>query len=123
MDRFIFDEGNGLWYNLHGDYYLPCLTVPEYKPVGFGGRRYRKYLKEHKAPVCIAMLLAGTLEDHVVEIDHRAEDLLYRRIEEMAHREGLTEQVKARDPMEWNRQMNSIQNRAMEIVNADLIVT
>ncbi len=123
MDKYIYDESNGLWYELHGDYYLPCLTVPENKPVGIFGSRYRNYLKEHRNPVYTAMLLAGTFEDHVAEIDQQAEDMLFRLINDMAKRDGVTEQLKARDPVEWTRQMNNIRSRAMEIVNADLIYT
>ena len=123
MDKYIFDKTNGLWYELHGDYYLPCVTAPERKPVGIFGNRYRNYLKEHKNPVYTAMLLAGTLEDHVSELDREAEEMLDQLITQMAQREGVTEQLKARDPMDWTRQMNSIRHRAAEIVNTDLICT
>ena len=70
-----------------------------------------------------AMLLAGILEDHVAEIDRQAVDMIFRLIDEMAKQESVTEQLKARDPMEWTRQMNIIRSRAVEIVNADLIYT
>ena len=121
MEKYVFDEINGLWYELHGDYYLPCVTAPERKPVGIFGNRYRNYLKQHKNPVYTAMLLAGTLEDHVAEIDREAEELLDRLIKQLAEQEVITEQVEARNPMEWVRQMNNIRNRAIEIVNNDLI--
>ena len=123
MDKYIYDESNGLWYELHGDYYLPCLTVPESKPVGVWGRRYRNYLKKHRNQIYTAMLLNGTLEDHVAEIDRQAEEMFDRLIKQMAEQEGVTEQLKARDQMEWVRQMNSICNRAVEVVNDDLIYT
>ena len=123
MEKYVFDEINGLWYELHGDYYLPCVTAPERKPVGIFGNRYRKHLKQHKNPVYTATLLARTLEDHVAEIDRQAEELLDRLIKQMAQRENVTEQLKARDPMEWVRQMNNIRNRAVEVVNNDLIYT
>lgn len=122
MDKYIYDKSNGLWYELCGDYYLPCLTVPESKPVGIWGRKYRKYLKEHRNPVYTAMLLAGTLEDHVAEIDQQAEDMHDRLIEQMAEREGITEQLKTRDQMAWVGAMNSIRERAEEMVNEELIV-
>ena len=123
MEKYVFDEINGLWYELHGDYYLPCVTAPERKPVGIFGNRYRKHLKQHKNPVYTATLLAGTLEDHVAEIDREAEELLDRLIKQMAEQKGITEQLKARDQMEWGRQMNNIRNRAVEVVNNDLIYT
>ena len=116
MDRFIFDEGNGLWYELHGDYYLPCLTAPERKPVGVWGRRYRKYLRELRNITYTAMLLAGTLEDHVAKIDRQAEEMLDRLISQIAEREGITEQFKANNQMTWVRRMNSIRCYAEEIV-------
>ena len=117
MEKYVFDEINGLWYELHGDYYLPCVTAPERKPVGIFGNRYRKHLKQHKNPVYTATLLAGTLEDHVAEIDCRAEELLWRLIEEMAEQEGVTEHLKAVDQLAWMRRMNSIRTRAEEIVS------
>ena len=123
MDKYIYDKSNGLWYELHGGYYLPCLTVPESKPVGVWGRRYRNYLKKHRNQIYTAMLLNGTLEDHVAEIDRQAEEMFDRLIKQMAEQEGVTEQLKARDQMEWVRQMNSICNRAVEVVNDDLIYT
>ena len=121
MDKYIYDESNGLWYELHGNYYLPCVTVPERKPVGVWGRRYRKYLKEHRNTTYTAMMLAGTLDDHVAEIDQQAEDMLDRLIKQMTKQEGITEQLKARDQMEWVRRMNNIRNLAVEVVNNDLI--
>ena len=121
MEKYIYDESTGLWYKLHGNYYLPCVTVPERKPVGIWGRRYRKYLKEHRNTTYTAMMLAGTLDDHVAEIDQQAEDMLDRLIKQMTKQEGITEQLKARDQMEWVRRMNNIRNQAVEVVNNDLI--
>ena len=120
-EKYAFDEINGLWYELHGDYYLPCVTAPERKPVGIFGNRYRKHLKQHKNPVYTATLLAGALEDHVAEIDREAEELLDRLIKQMAEQEVIIEQVKARNSMEWVRRMNNIRNLAVEVVNNDLI--
>lgn len=77
VKKFIFDETNGLWYELCGNYYLPCLTVPDCKSVGVWGRRYRRYLMEHKNAVYTAMLLNGTLDDYIAEIDRQAEEMLF----------------------------------------------
>ncbi len=121
VGKFIYEEGNGLWYELCGDYYLPCLTVPKSKPVGVWGRRYRNYLKEHRNPIYTAMRLAGTLEDHVAEIDRQAEEMLDRLTKQMAEEEGITEQLKADDQMAWVEAMNSIRVRAEEIVCKELI--
>ena len=121
MDKYIYDKSNGLWYELHGDYYLPCLTVPECKPVGVWGKRYRNYLKKHRNLVYTAMLLNGTLEDHVAEIDHQAEEMFDRLIEQMAEREGITEDFKASNQMAWVGAMNNIRVAAEEVVNKELI--
>ena len=121
MDKYIYDKSNGLWYELHGDYYLPCLSVPESKPVGIWGRRYRNYLKKHRNPIYTAMLLNDTLEDHVSEIDRQAEEMFDRLIEQMAEREGITEDFKASNQMAWVGAMNNIRVAAEEVVNKELI--
>ena len=121
MDKYIYDENNGLWYGRCGDYYLPCLTLPERKPVGVWGQRYRRYLKEHRGATYTEMLLNGTLDDHVAEIDRKAEEMLDRLIKQMAEREGITEQFKASNQMAWVGAMNNIRARAEEVVNAELI--
>ena len=121
MDKYIYDKSNGLWYELHGDYYLPCLSVPECKPVGVWGRRYRNYLKEHRNPIYTVMLLNDTLEDHVSEIDRQAEEMFDRLIEQMAEREGITEDFKASNQTAWVGAMNNIRVAAKEVVNKELI--
>ncbi len=97
MDKYIFDESNGLWYERCGDYYLPCLSLPERKPVGIWGQRYLRFLKEHRSTTYTAMLLNGTLDDHVAEIDRQAEEMLDRLTKQMAQHEGVTEALKARN--------------------------
>lgn len=99
MDKYIYDETNGLWYEIHRDYYLPCVTVPECKAVGILGNRYRNYLKYHKNPVYTAMLLARTSGHHIAEIDRLAAEMFNQLIKQMAQQEGVTEQLKAREPM------------------------
>ena len=121
MDKYIFDESNGLWYERSGDYYLPCLSLPERKPVGIWGQRYRRYLKEHRSAIYTAMLLSGTLDNHVAEIDRQAEEMLDRLTKQMATQEGITEQLKASDQMAWVGAMNNIRARAEEVVRAELI--
>ena len=121
MEQYIFDEGNGLWYERCGDYYLPCLALPEQKPVGIWGQRYRRFLKEHRSTIYTAMLLSGTLDNHVAEIDSQAEDMLDRLTKQMAAREGIIEQSKTSNQMAWVGVMNNIRARAEEVVNAELI--
>lgn len=95
--------------------------MPECKPVGVWGKRYRNYLKKHRNLVYTAMLLNGTLEDHVAEIDHQAEEMFDRLIEQMAEREGITEDFKASNQMAWVGAMNNIRVAAEEVVNKELI--
>ena len=121
MEQYIYNEGNGLWYERCGDYYLPCLSLPERKPVGIWGQRYRRFLKEHRSATYNAMLLSGILDDHVAEIDRQAEEMLELLTKQMAAQEGVTEQLKASDQMAWVGAMNNIRARAEEVVRAKLI--
>ena len=106
-----------------GDYYLPCLKLPEEerKPIGVWGQRHGRYLKEHKRAVYTAMLTSGKLNGYLADIDQQAQELFLRLVDQMAKREGVTEQLKAENQMEWVRQMNNIVDRAREVVNRDLI--
>ena len=123
MDKYIYDENNGLWYELQGDYYIPCLILSEEEtqPIGLWGQRHREYLKEHKHIIYTTMLMEGKLNSYLVEIDKQAEEMYLRLIEEMAKKQGVTEALKAEQPMEWVGLMNNIQACAREVVNNDLI--
>lgn len=123
MDKYIYDENNGLWYELQGDYYIPCLILSEEEtqPIGLWGQRHREYLKEHKHIIYTTMLMEGKLNSYLVEIDKQAEEIYLRLIEEMAKKQGVTEALKAEQPMEWVGLMNNIQACAREVVNNDLI--
>ena len=123
MDKYIYDEKNGLWYELRGDYYLPCLRLPETTEVHIGiwGQRHRRYLKEHRKTAYTRLLTSGRLNKYLADIDHQAEELFSQLVSQMAAAEGVTETLKASDQMEWVRRMNSIQNRAGEIVESELI--
>lgn len=82
MERMIYDNSNDLWHELHGDYYLPCLAVPEQdgEPIGIWGQRHRRFLREHKDGIYTGMLLTGKLEGHLREIDRQAEDMFSRLV-------------------------------------------
>ena len=123
MDKYIYDEKNGLWYELQGEYYLPCLRLPEEVEVHIGvwGQRHRRYLKEHRKAAYTRLLTSGKLNKYLADIDHQAEELFSQLVSQMAAAEGVTEALKAADQMEWVRRTNSIQNRAREIVNSELI--
>ena len=120
MEKFIFDESNGLWYELNGDYYIPCLKLPETN-IGVWGERYLDYIREHKKLLHTKLTINGTLYTHLAEINNQAEEMFFELVKEMKIREGITEQLKAENQLEWVRRMNNIHQRAIEIVNKDLI--
>ena len=123
MEKYITDERTGLKYELVGDYYLIAGDdeSEEDRPIGVWGQRHLRYLKEHRRVRYANLLTSGELNAYLADIDRRAEELFLRLAKQMAEAEGITEKLKASDQMEWVRQMNSIRNRAMEIVNAELI--
>ena len=123
MDKYIYDDKNGLWYELQGDYYIPCLILPAEKeqPIGLWGQRHKHYLQEHKRTVYISLLTSGELNNSLADIDEQATEMMFRLVEQMADKEGVTEQLKVENPMLWVGRMNEIQARAREIVYADII--
>lgn len=123
MEKYIYDENNGLWYELQGDYYIPCLTLPkeENQPIGLWGQRHRQYLKEHKKAAYTTMMVEGKLNSYLADIDKQAEEMYRHLIKEMADKQSVTEQLKATDQMAWVRKMNNIQACAREIVNNEVI--
>ena len=123
MDKYIYDEKNGLWYELQEDYYLPCLKLPkeESRHIGIWGKRHLRYLKQHRKVLYSELLKSGKLNDYLADINEQAEDMFSRLVKELAEKENITEKLKAENSMLWVQHMNSIRNRATEVVNADLI--
>ena len=123
MEKYIFDESNSLWYELQGDYYIPCLTVSteEEKPLGFWGQRHLRYIKQERKALYTELLTSGRLNTYLADINEHAEEEMFLLIKQIAEREGITEQLKAQDQMLWVQRMNNIRDRAMEIVNHELI--
>ena len=123
MEKTIYDENNGLWYELRGDYYIPCLTVPaqEERPIGIWGQRHLRYIKQERKALYTELLTSGRLNAFLADINEQAEEQMLLLTKQMAEREDVTEQLKARDQMLWVQQMNNIHDRAMEFVNHDLI--
>ena len=123
MDKYIYNEKNGLWYELQGDYYLPCLKLPKEPEVHIGiwGQRHRRYLKDHHKALYTSLLTSGKLDSYLAEIDRQAEEMFSRLVKQMAEAEGVTETLKAANQMEWVSRINNIRNRAMETVNSELI--
>lgn len=115
-------ERMGGTYRSEGDYFIPNLTVPpNTNRLGKWGRMYRRFLKEHHITLYNAMLLSGKLNKHLAEIDQICNKRITAIVSALAEQEGVTEQLKAADQMEWVRRMNSIRNRAEEIVLNELI--
>lgn len=124
MDKYIYDESNGLWHELQGDYYITYLILPtekEHKPIGLWGHRHKRYLQEHKRAVYITLLTSGKLNCYLTDIGEQATEMIFRLVEQMADKEGVTEQLKVEKPMLWVGRMNEIQARAREIVYANII--
>lgn len=122
MEQYIYDKSNGLWYERDGDYYIPCLKLPEIN-IGIWGERYLTYISEHKKLLHTKLMINGTLYDHLAEINKRAEEMFFELVNQMKAREGITEQLKAENQLEWVRRMNNIRSRANEIIYNELIFT
>ena len=121
MAKTIFEEMGGT-YTQVGDYLLPNLKLPEeQQAIGVWGQRHRRYLKEHRRATYATLLASGRLNGYLTDIDRQAEEMFSRLVKQIAEAEGVTEQLKADNQMEWVRRMNNIRNRAMEIVNSELI--
>ena len=123
MEKYIYNEQNGLWYELQDDYYIPCLMLDEEdtQPIGMWGRKHLRYIKEHRPVLHTTLLLSGKLNRHLVEIDNRATEMFNQLMKQLAEKEGITEQLKAQDQMAWVQRMNNIRNAVEEIVNAEII--
>lgn len=123
MAKTIFEKMGGT-YVRQGDYDLPCLSLPaekENRPIGVWGQRHLRYLRQHRKVFYTNLLTSGKLDSYLADIDKQAEDMFFRLVEQMAEREGVTEQLKAENQIEWVGRMNNICSRAAEIVNAELI--
>ena len=123
MDKYIYDEKNGLWYELQGDYYLPCLKLPkeESRHIGIWGQRHLRYLKQHRKVLYSELLISGKLNDYLADLNEQAEEMFSRLVKQLSKKEGVTEALKAEKQMLWVQKMNSLRNSAMEIVSNELI--
>lgn len=124
MEKHIYNDQAGISHTLHGDYYLPNLTLSDDEKgaeIGVYGQRHLRYIKQHKRPVYLNLLTTGKLNGYLADIDKQAEEMLLRLVKQMAESEGVTKQLKADNQMEWVVRMNNICCRATEIVNNELI--
>ena len=123
MDKYIYDDKNGLWYELQGDYYIPCLILPAEKeqPIGLWGQRHLQYLKEYRRITYLNLLTSGRLNAYLADIDKQTEEMFFRLVEQMKRVQGITEQLKAENALEWTQRMNNIRACAKEIVEKEII--
>ena len=125
MEKYKYDEGNGLWYELQGNYYIPCLKLSDENQVTIGiwGQRHLNYLRENKRVLLSGLQISGQLNSYLADIDRQAEEMFDCLVKQTIAAEGITENLKAADQMAWVGKMNHIRNRATEIVYADIIYT
>lgn len=123
MEKRIYNEKTGISYTLQGDYYLPDLKLPdeENKHIGLWGQRHARYLKQNHKVLYMNLLTSGKLNGYLADIDKQAEDMFFRLVKQMAKHEGVTEQLKSDNEMEWVAQMNNIHSRATKTVNNDIV--
>ena len=122
MDKYIYDSKNGIWYELQGDYYIPCVMAPETDiSIGIWGHRRQRYLREHRNGLYTAMLLSGKLTAHLQQTDEQANEMYSLLTQQFAAQAGITERLKAENEIAWVQQMNVFAMQAQEIINADLI--
>ena len=124
MAKTIFEQTGGT-YTIQGDYCLPDLTLPPEKErsVGVWGQRRLRYLKQHHKILYYNLLTSGKLQSHLADVEEEAQTIFLRLVKQYAERKGVTEQLKAENPMVWVRRMNNIRERFNEVVNAEMIFT
>ena len=117
MEKYIYNGQNGLWDELQGDYYIPCLVLDEEaaQPIGMWGRKHLDYIKKHRRALYTTLLVGGKLNYHLVEVDNQASEMFYKLMKQLAEKEGVTEQLKAQDQMSWVGTMNNIRNRQKKL--------
>lgn len=124
MDKYIYNEQNRLWYELQGDYYIPCLEIPtekEERHIGVWGQRHLRYIREHKKAFYINLLTSGKLKTYLADVEEQAQEMFDRLIKQRAERECITEKLKADSQMEWIGKMNALRSAVTETVNAEVI--
>ncbi len=123
MKQHYIDEKTGISYTLQGDYYLPNLTLPAEgnKPIGIWGQRHMRYIRQHRKVLYTNLLTSGKLNGYLADIDEQAKEMFSQLLKQMSKRNGVTEKLKAEQPMEWVGKMNALREAAAEIVNAEVI--
>ena len=125
MEKYIYDENNGLWYELQGDYYIPCLKLPDEEQIEIGiwGQRHLEYIKHHRKGFYTSLVIGCELNRYLADVNRQAEEMFDTLISQYKTTESITEQLKAKNQMLWVQKMNNVHQRATEIVNVELIYT
>ena len=124
MEQYIYNEQNGLWYELRGNYYIPSLDLPaekEERSIGVWGQRHLRYIREHKKALYTSLLTNGKLQSYLADVEEQAQELFDRLMKQRTEREGITETLKADNQMEWVQRMNALRSAVIETVNAEVI--
>lgn len=123
MEKYFFDKNNDLWYELQGDYYIPCLKLPDEEQVKIGvwGQRHLEFIKHHRKGFYTSLVLECKLNRYLADINKQTEEMFDVLIKQFKQAEGITEQLKAENQLEWVRRMNNIRQRANEIIYKELI--
>ena len=124
MEKYIYNEQNGLWYELQGDYYIPCLELPaekEERNIGIWGHRHLRYIREYKKVLYTDLLISGKLQSYLADVEEQAQELFDRLMKQRTEREDITEKLKAESPMLWVGGMNALWSAVTETVNTEVI--
>ena len=124
VEKYIYNEQNGLWYELQGDYYIPCLVLPDEKEerhIGIWGHRHMRYIREHKKVLYTDLLISGKLQSYLADVEEQAQELFDRLMKQRTECEGITEKLKAESPMLWVGRMNALRSAVTETVNTEVI--
>ena len=124
MDKYIYDNSNGLWYELQGDYYITCLVLPDEKEerhIGIWGHRHLRYIREHKKVFYTDLLISGKLQSYLADVEEQAQELFDRLMKQQVEHEGITETLKAENQMEWVGRMGALRSAVTETVNTEVI--
>lgn len=124
MEQYIYNEQNGLWYELRGDYYIPYLELPaekEERHIGVWGHRHLRYIRKHKKALYTSLLTSGKLQSYLANVEEQAQELFDWLMKQRAEREGITETLKADNQMEWVGRINALRSAVIETVNSEVI--
>ena len=124
MEKYIYNVQNGLWYELQGDFYIPCLELPvekEERHIGIWGHRHLRYIREYKKVLYTDLLISGKLQSYLADVEEQAQELFDRLMKQRTEHEDITEKLKAESSMLWVGRMNALWSAVTETVNTEVI--